>query len=251
MNYKIIILLSASFLALLLYSCQVYDNINNPQENGIIESETKWNLDKYNNSKVSKVYYKLFDKAGNLINTIEYNEQGNTVAEANYHINGSEVSVVTNYYGESGAVDSVSKSVYHNDNNGNVLSQINMTSMGDTVSICNYTYNDRGNLVEKREYSHDGKLISYINYSYSYDNQDNLSVRYTNPTDDGSFQSKDSLVYNNSNKTIDRVNINSSGEIDKIFTYVYNSSGKPIFETVTTKNGEIISKFSYEYKYYK
>lgn len=251
MKIKIIILLIALIAALLLFSCQVNDNINNPIDNGIIASETKWKLNVTTNERLVKIYFKQFDVDGNLVKMNEFNEQGGLFIESLFDINGTEVSEVTSYYNAFGMVDSVSFYTYLNDNKGNTLTQFRFNASGDTISICSYFYNARGNLIKKEVHAPDGFLISKIVYSYTYDDSGNLSKRLTNPLDDGSYQTKDSLIYNNSTKTIELVNFNSSGEVEKIFTYVYNSSGKPVLEIISSRNGFVQSKYLYDYTYFK
>lgn len=238
-------------ISMLLFSaCEQYNTPNTNPNELKVKRETIWNCDIQTEKKTTIYSIKEFDINGNLILFEQFNDDGIKLTEMNYTYEQQKSIEYKKVYKPTGEIDSVSKSFIIFDLSGKVLSKIVQSSNGDTISILNYSYDNAGNITKKIEIKPKTNIQNETVYSYTYNSEGNLIERVTNPTNDGFYVAKDSIIYKPSESSVERIFYESYGQISSIFTYFYNSLGRIVKEFEKDKQGNVVKKYIYEYIYW-
>lgn len=234
----------------LFSACEQYNTpYTNPSEQKV-KRETIWNCDLQSEKKTTIHSIKEYDINGKLILFELFNDHGNKLTEMNYTYEHQKSIEYKKVYKPNGEIDSVSTSSIIYDFSGNVISKIVQSSTGDTISILNFSYDNAGNILKKIEIKPKTNAQNETVYSYTYNSEGNLIERVINPTNDGFYEAKDSIIYKPSESAVERIFFESYGQVSSIFTYFYNSLGRIIKECEKDKLGNIIKKYIYEYIYW-
>jgi len=229
-----------------LVSC---GNENNPvgtSPNAILKTEKKYLLDTKNDSKLSLISQKNYNKEAKLILTINYSN-GLVSTKSDYSYQGVESQEVKYSYGINGDElgKETNKFVYTTD--GKLISFVSLDSSGSLLSKADYAYDIQGNIVKAIEVT--GNTTTERNYTNVYNQAGNLSERIVYLSKDIISQ-RDSLVYFNGQPTFDKYTLSANGTVLNRIKYSFRLDGKLQFETEYDKSGAIIRKYGYEYIYY-
>ena len=241
-------ILILTFTGILLYSCQ---EIVSPTDSGkiqILKSETKWNIDINSNLRTNKIYYKEYNKAGNLTINEEYTENGSLHIRSSYNheVTGSTEEVLM--YGDTGNVLSKNKNEYQYDHFGRVVKKTAYDGNGKVSSVYTFQYDSKGNVVTKIEQNSTSGSQVKTDFNYSYNKQGELVERIT--IQEGAEQSRDSLVYFPDRHQLQIYNFGTGGRITNIVEINYNNAGRIIDETKYDITGKILKKYNYEYTFF-
>jgi len=231
----------------LVNSCN-FDNPAGTPKIRIVNTQSKWILSA-NNLPLNLVEFNQYDKSGNVIKYELYSDAGTLQAQTKISYNGNmkfeEVRMFTN----GQLIDSLKNTYKYNDV-GKVTERISTKLNGDTLAIQKYDYDNKGNLQLTTNLDKSGTVISKFNYQYQY-NRDGFVVGTTvNPSPNGTYLSKDTIVYNANLHEIGRTTFNEYGLIQNTITYVYNDLGLVIKEYQTDNKGNILKKYDYIYTYF-
>ncbi len=236
-------------ISLLLQSCESLNgpNIDYPSA---VKSESKWLIFSDNSATNQLVSYKEFGSGGNLTSFNEYYETGELLSRSafTYSKNRSKEKKVS--FGKDGSRLSTELSSYVF-NSDNKISEKKICNDDESMcSMFSFVYDNKGNLVKKVESSTSDSSFKETEFQYNYADNGLVSERIVNPTDDGSYLTRDSIIYEQNNNRINRFTFNSDGMIDYIQTYEYDAFGKLTFEYVRDSEGEILKQYKFEYEYY-
>lgn len=248
---KIFIYFGISILAIIIIGCEALDNPNSVNIDDVkIKTEIKWKVDKNTEEKINKVYYKEFDKYGNILLNLDYFSNGEVNCKSEYEytnrFNGLETKTV---FDNSGNVIDEFKTEYILNKNGNIDKEIKYSDNGNIDKVINYFYDDMGNLVRKTNSHPDEDSSKTIEYSYSYNDVGNVVERIVNDLSFPNSVTRDSVIYLPNNNNIQVINYEDN-ILNSVTSYIYNDLGQIKKEIITDKNGDIINKYIYEYTYY-
>lgn len=236
--------------ALILISCSEVTGPEDSNSSYILKSETKWLTDNHSEVKIAKISHKEYDYDGNITLIESYNEKGLRTAISNFKYGNKLRNEETTFYNIDGTVDSTQISTTLMRADGNILEKIYFNQNGDTVTILDYDYDDHGNLTKYIMKLPNGDIQSITYYEYKFNHKGNVVERIINPTETGSYQTKDSLSYHLDDHTVIRKQMDSNGDIKMIYTYIYNYKGLISKEIITNSHNDILEKYVYEYNYY-
>lgn len=239
------ILILVSILA--LNACQELVSPDIIEKSNKVKTETKWNVDVGNNTKISKVHFIEYDLDGKVILNEEYNDIGNLHSRSEYTHQLNESNEKLIIFGDSGNVIKESKIVYNYDFKGRISKKISYNDSGSIVSIANFSYDANGNVLTKIEERAD-LGIKKTDFSYSYNNNGNLVERIT--LNEGSAQSRDSIVYEPNNKELKIFNFNNDNLIISYEVMRYSNEGLVLEQLVYDINNILTKKYKFEYTFF-
>ena len=244
--------ISLGFVALLVLISACSDMgspIMNQDNQNVLKSVTKWQVDVTTNQKKSVVMFQEFDRSGRLTFNEEFNEGGILKNQSSYSYSGNnESKEIFIEFDASGNEKQQSVNEYKLDNNGRVVKKIAINEAGDPFKETVYTYDALGNIIKRSETDIKTNNTVVFDYSYTYSSGGNLVERTIKSSNGNSF-SRDSLVYTPGNSGLDVINYNHEG-VTYIKSYKYNSAGRIITEFESTSQGTVIRKFIYEYSFF-
>ncbi len=235
---------------LLLFGCALN---NNPIKEDFVKSpvriEKKWLADAVTGEKLSVIGYKEFDKKGDLVLWIEYYENGNKKIETAFVYYADRITEDKTSYNDAGDIREHSLSDLYTDNAGNLLKKVSYNENGDTSQVIEYEYDEYGNVTAIKYYTDGGQRIRTESYKYKYNNKGDVIERVLDPSDDGSFDSKDILLYDAGNK-VERIVYDSTGSVRNKLSYLYNTYGRLNEEIHFDPEGNVLKKIVYDYEYF-
>ena len=246
-KFKINIPLLTLLIACLAGSCN-FDNPAGVSKSKTIDTQSKWILS-INNTPLNLVEFSQYDKSGNVIRYELYDDAGILQSKTNISYTGNmkfeEVRMFTN-----GTLKDSLKNIYRFNDIGKVTERISTKLNGDTLTIQKYDYDNKGNLELTTNLDKFGAVISKINYQYQY-NRDGYVIGTTvNPGNNGTYLSKDTIIYNLNLHEVGKTTFNANGIVQNTTTYIYNEQGIVIKEFLTDNNGNILKKYQYIYSFF-
>jgi len=240
-----LILLLVSLAA--LNSCQELVSPDLSNKSSKVKSETKWIVDISTNRKISKIHLIEYDINGKVILNEEYNQIGNLYSRSEYsHILG-ESKEKLKIYGDSGNIVNQSEIIYNYDLDGRITKKISYNDSGLVISVSNFSYDKNGNVLTKIE--ENGNVgTQKTDFAYSYNNTGNLVERVT--LNEGSAQSRDSLVYEPNKQELKIFNFNKDNLIISCEVMKYNNDGLVLEQLVYDNNKILIKKYIYDYTFH-
>lgn len=248
-RYITSIILSLS-MCFLLYSCNIDQNPISGSSDRTVKIETKWLCDNISSDKISILSIKEYDKYSNLTKWIEYYQNGSMASEANYTYDNSTTEINKSYFNQNGDLDSTRISSLVKDNYGQVVEKTVSDNDGNELVVHTYDYDLSGNLISRTDKKSTGEVQLQIKYEYAFNNNGNIIARIENPSSDGSFQKKDSLIYYASRNKVERLTFDSNDEIQSKHTYIYDKYGNISEEIHANENGEVFERYKYDYVYF-
>ncbi len=251
-------ILNSIFLivAFAMVSCNMPDNpINSAYSPNLVQVEEKWESDLVSLTKQRKVYYKEFDRDGNVVLYVKFGENSDTSSKSifTYEDNTSTEHFIS--FTEDGTVleDSQIKCIY---DNSKLVEKKKYDNNGELEKSWTFDYNNHGHLerttqkdmsqgssyikTNNNEYNNVGELTGI---SYQIDASGDVNPNHADIE-------KDSIVYL-SNNSIEFYKIDKNGEINKVYSYIYDQTGKISAELVSDSKGAIQNRYDYYYSYFK
>jgi hypothetical protein len=244
--------ISLGLLALLVLISACSDMgspVINHENQNVLKSVTKWQVDVTTNQKKSVVMFQEFDRNGRLTFNEEYNDVGIIKNKSSYsYTDNNESKEILIEFDAVGNEKQQSVNEYKLDSKGRIIKKIAIDEAGDAFKEIVYTYDELGNIVKRSETDIKTNNTVVFDYNYTYSSGGNL-VERTIISSNGNTFSRDSLVYSPGNLGLDVINYNNEG-VTYIKSYKYNSAGRIITEFESTSNGTVIRKFIYEYSFF-
>lgn len=200
-----------------------------------------------NDSKISKITCKTFDKNGNLISVLNFNRQGIKESSSEFEYKGSKKIEYEILFNNGDTVGTLQHDFIME--KGKVIKRITLDTEGIILNSEEFVYDMNGNLKEKLFCDNNGTNCSN---RIIYDNQyvdGSLTSRYTFDIN-GEVAQKDSLVYSIDQSAFERITSDNNGNIFYTTSYQLDQNGKIISETMRNSKGQIIDKFKYEFTYF-
>lgn len=236
------------FIALILTSWACQDALG-PQLQDVseVKTETKWRVSYVNDSKISKITCKTFDKNGNLISVINFNKQGVKESSSEFEYEGNtkiEHEILFNNGDTIGTLrhDFILEK-------GKVIKKTTLDLQGTILNSEEFIYDLNGNLKEKLFCNNNG---TNCNNRIIYDNQyvdGSLTSRYTF-NNNGEVSQKDSIIFSTDQSSFERITSDNKGNIFYTTSYQLDQNGKIISEILRNSKRQIIDKFKYEFTYF-
>ncbi len=219
-----------------------------PQEQ-LIKTQTKWLVDNKTENKIAKVFYKEFDRLGNMTQEEEYNSTGSLLVRKELSITGSIQIEDIVKFGENGEIVR-SRNVYSLNEQGNVIERLTISGSGDTTLISKFTYYDNGKIKSEIEFNANGDLVKKTNYMYNYNENGYITGRLINDSPDASYKQRDSIVYHLNLNQVEHIIFDTEGAKEIVYIFYYNNLGNVLKEVQTDNVGIVQRKYLYEYTFY-
>jgi len=140
-----------------------------------------------------------FDRRGNMLEDIKYNNDGNEARKISY--------------------------VY--DGDGNKIEEFRYIA-GNLNKQKKYCYDGNGNRTEEARYTHRGDLVYRINYEYDKDNNKIKEIRYSN---EGKLTHQNTYIYNTDGKLTELTSYDPAREDISRIVWKYDNAGNKVIET--------------------
>lgn len=253
--YKKVLNSILTLSALLIVSCNMADNpVNSAYSPSIVQIEEKWESDILTLDKQKKVYYKEFDKQGNILLYVEFDNNSDTASKSLYSYEHNLSTEQHLKYDNSGKVIENCKIKYFY-YNSKLVEKKKYDEQGELQVSWKYDYNNRGHLIETLQKD----LQKGTSYTKTFKNQYNKQGELTqisyevegavdqNPSET-SF-TKDSIVYLPDN-SVKFYKIDTSGKVNNIYSYIYDNTGKVKAEIISDPKGAVKKRYDYYYAYF-
>ncbi len=247
-----ILLITASILV----SCNMSENpVNSAYSPDIVQIEEKWESDVISANKQRKIYYREFDRNGNVLLFVEFDRNSDTTSKSIYSYDDNQSTEQHIRYDHSGNVIENSKIKYFF-NDSKLVEKKQYSNDGELQVSWSFDYNKYGHLTQsKRNDLSTGKSTTKT-YKNEYNKHGELTEIYyeieggVDQTADVENLSKDSIVYL-PNNSIKYYKIGINGNVSNIYSYIYDNTGKMTAEIIADPKGAVKKRFDYYYIYFK
>jgi hypothetical protein len=239
----------------MLAACNMPDNPINPAYTpDVIQSEEKWESDLLTLSKEHKVYYKEFDKAGNILLFVEFNKDADTTTKSVYTYQDDQSTEIHFKYDNNGFVSENFKIKYRY-NNSKIVEKKQYDSDGELEESWSFDYNQKGDLIKTVQEDLKKGVSTIKNYNNEYNTSGNLTgISYDIIVSGDNIPNanvlKDSIVYS-ADQSIKFYKIDQNGNVNKIYSYIYDTTGKLKAEIISDSKGAIQKRYDFYYVYFK
>ena len=240
LNYILLLALTFSF-----WGCQ---DALGPQLQDVskVKTETKWRVSSVNDSKISKVSYRLFNENADVLSIINFNEDGSKKSSSEFEFKNSKKTEIEVQYSNGDTIG-----IFIHDfelENGKVVRKTTLDNQGHIVNSEQFVYDLNGNVKERLLCESDENCENKIIYNNEYIDG-SLTIRYTYD-DAGEISQKDSIVYSSDHSYFEKITTDKAGNVYYSTGYNIDNNGHITSEIIKNNKGQIIDKFIYEFTYF-
>ncbi len=241
---------------ILLASCNMANNPVNPAYSPeLVQIEEKWESDVITTDRLHKVYYKEFDKSGNLVLLVHFDNNSDTTSKSIYSYEKDLSTEQHIAYNEVGEIVENCKIKYFY-NNSKLIEKKKYDNDGELQVSWTFDYNNHGHLIQTKQ----NDIEKGTSYTKTIKNQYNNSGELTeisyeidssvDPNPNQTILTKDSIVYTNNN-SIKYYKIDDKGQVNNIYSYIYDRTGQITAEIISDPSGAVKKRYDFYYTYFK